>query len=248
MPPAAEPLVDARSLGVRFGGLRALGSLTFSIAPAELVGIIGPNGAGKTTLLHLMSGVVAPTQGRLHIDGVDVTGRPPQLYSRRGVARTFQTPRVFRASTALDNVAFGMRFSPRHGGDWPARARALLERVDLGAFADTAAGALPPARQRMLEIAMALGTTPRLLLLDEVAAGLTDAEADRVAALIRGLHAELGIAIVWIEHAVGRLMRTVERMLVLDHGDLIADGAPAAVAADKRVIDAYLGVDEETPT
>jgi branched-chain amino acid transport system ATP-binding protein len=247
---AAAPLVSAREVGVRFGGLRALGSLTFAIAPGELLGIIGPNGAGKTTLFHVMSGVVAPTQGRLHIDGVDLTGRAPQIFCRRGVARTFQTPRVFRASTALDNVAFGVRFARRPpdgvaGGDPNARARGWLERVGLGAFADTLAGALPPARQRLLEIAMALGTGPRLLLLDEVAAGLTDTEADRVAALVRALHAELGLAIVWIEHAVGRLMRTVDRMLVLDHGDLIADGAPQAVAADKRVIDAYLGSDDQ---
>jgi branched-chain amino acid transport system ATP-binding protein len=244
MAAAAEPLVSARAVGVRFGGLQALGSLTFAIAPGELVGIIGPNGAGKTTLFHVMSGVVTPTQGSLRIDGADLTGRPPQIFCRRGVARTFQTPRVFRASTALDNVGFGIRFARRHEGDPAPRARALLDRVDLGDFADTPAGALPPARQRLLEIAMALGTGPRLLLLDEVAAGLTDTEADRVAALVRALHAELGIAIVWIEHAVGRLMRTVNRMLVLDNGDLIADGAPATVAADQRVIDAYLGVDE----
>ena len=248
MAPGVEPLVSAREVGVRFGGLRALGSLTFTIARGELLGIIGPNGAGKTTLFHVMSGVVAPTQGSLCVNGADLTGRPPQNFCRRGVARTFQTPRVFRASTALDNVAFGMRFARRTGGekiDILERARALLERVDLAAFADTPAGALPPARQRILEVAVALGTGPRLLLLDEVAAGLTDAEADRVAALVRALHAELGIAVAWIEHAVGRLMRTVDRMLVLDHGDLIADGAPAAVAADKRVIDAYLGTDED---
>jgi branched-chain amino acid transport system ATP-binding protein len=253
MPPDAEPLVSARAVGVRFGGLRALGSLTFNIARGELLGIIGPNGAGKTTLFHVMSGVVAPTQGSLHVDGADLTGRSPQIFCRRGVARTFQTPRVFRAATALENVAFGMRFARRgdSGGDRGnntqilGRARALLERVDLGAFADAPAGALPPARQRILEVAMALGTGPRLLLLDEVAAGLTDAEVDRVAALVRALHAELGIAVAWIEHAVGRLMRTVDRMLVLDHGDLIADGPPAAVAADKRVIDAYLGTDHD---
>jgi branched-chain amino acid transport system ATP-binding protein len=238
-------LVDAREVGVRFGGLQALGSLTFAIAPGELVGIIGPNGAGKTTLFHVLSGVVAPTQGGLRIDGADLTGRPPQIFCRHGVARTFQTPRIFRASTALDNVAFGIRFARRQPGGPARSARDLLDRVGLGDFADTPAGALPPARQRLLEIAMALGTGPRLLLLDEVAAGLTDTEADRMAALVRALHAERGIAIAWIEHAVGRLMRTVNRMLVLDHGDLIADGAPGAVAADQRVIDAYLGVEAE---
>src|SRR4051812_28475649 len=113
MAPGAEPLVSARDVGVRFGGLRALGSLTFTIARGELLGIIGPNGAGKTTLFHVMSGVVAPTQGTLRVDGADLPGRPPQIFCRHGVARTFQTPRVFRASTALDNVAFGMRFARR---------------------------------------------------------------------------------------------------------------------------------------
>jgi branched-chain amino acid transport system ATP-binding protein len=246
------PLLSVRALGVRFGGLQALRDLTFAIAPAELIGIIGPNGAGKTTLFHAMSGVVTPTQGTLSVDGVDMTGRAPQIFCRRGVARTFQTPRVFRAASVLDNVTFGMRFARRRDAARPpgdaARmtdARALLARVDLADLAATPAGALPPARQRMLEIAMALATSPRLLLLDEVAAGLTDREADRVSALVRGVRQELRIAVVWIEHAVGRLMRTVDRVLVLNHGELIADGAPAAVVADKRVIDAYLGTDED---
>ena len=244
MSPAPEPLLSARSLGVRFGGLQALGNLSFDIAPAELIGIIGPNGAGKTTLFHLMSGVVAPTHGTLHVGGADLTGRAPHVYCRHGVARTFQTPRVFRAASVLDNVTFGMRFARRHDGARTELARALLARLELADAAATPAGRLPPARQRMLEIAMALGTSPRLLLLDEVAAGLTDREAERVAALVRGLRDDLRIAVIWIEHAVGRLMRTVDRVMVLNHGELIADGAPGVVAADKRVIDAYLGTDE----
>ncbi len=241
----APPLLSVRALGVRFGGLHALADITFTIRDAELVGIIGPNGAGKTTLFHAMSGIVAPTHGSLWLDGVDLTGGGAHMFCRHGVARTFQTPRVFRSSTVIDNAAFGLRFTRRRGGDVDAQARALLARVDLGAFADAPAGALPPARQRMLEIAMALGTSPRLLLLDEVAAGLTEAEADRTAAIITQLREELGVAVVWIEHAVGKLMRTVDRMLVLNHGELIADGPPAAVAADKRVIDAYLGLDTD---
>jgi branched-chain amino acid transport system ATP-binding protein len=256
-----EPLLRVRGLGVRFGGLQALANLSFAIQSAELIGIIGPNGAGKTTLFHAMSGIVTPTHGRLWVDGVDLTGRPPQIYCRRGIARTFQTPRVFRSSTALENVAFGIRFARRPGSaPAPAEASAtsakgesnieeqalsLLQRVDLAGSAQVLAGALPPARQRLLEIAMALGTRPRLLLLDEVAAGLTETEADRTAVIVRELRDELRIAVVWIEHAVGKLMRTVDRMLVLNHGELIADGPPATVAADKRVIDAYLGVDEQ---
>jgi len=111
MLPAADPLLSVRALGVRFGGLQALANLSFAVAPAELIGIIGPNGAGKTTLFHAMSGVVAPSAGTLHLEGADLTGRAPQIYCQRGVARTFQTPRVFRTSSALDNVSFGMRFA-----------------------------------------------------------------------------------------------------------------------------------------
>ena len=250
MAPLSEPtpLLSVRALGVRFGGLQALAAVSFAIHRAELIGIIGPNGAGKTTLFHAMSGIVTPTQGSLVLDGVELTGRGPHIYCRHGVARTFQTPRVFRSSTVLDNVAFGLRFARPRAADVQARARAWLARVGLDEFAADAAGSLPPARQRLLEIAMALGTSPRLLLLDEVAAGLTETEADHTAAIIAGLRQELGIAVVWIEHAVGKLMRTVDRMLVLNFGQLIADGPPAAVAADKRVIDAYLGVDSDDQT
>jgi branched-chain amino acid transport system ATP-binding protein len=244
-----------RGLSVRFGGLRALTDVTFRVGRCELVGIMGPNGAGKTTLFHVLSGIVLPTTGRLMFDGSDLTGRAPHQFCRRGVARTFQTPRVFRAMTVLENVMFGLRFARRarapaslvssraHGVARDVAARAALARVGMLDDAPLLAGALPPARQRRLEIAMALATSPRLLLLDEVAAGLTEAEADHTASLIRGIQRELSIAVIWIEHAVGVLMRAVDRMLVLDYGELIADGAPAAVAADRRVIDAYLGAE-----
>ncbi len=245
--------MQARDLCVRFGGLRALSNVTFAVAPSELVGIIGPNGAGKTTLFHVLSGIVAPASGRLSFAGHDLTGRAPHQFCWRGIARTFQTPRVFPALTVLENVAFGARFLHRRqrraiAGTRAARldeaARAALARVEMTGDASLSAGALPPARQRLLEIAMALATNPRLLLLDEVVAGLTESEAAEVARLIRGIQRELGVAVIWIEHAVGTLMRAVDRMMVLDYGELIADGAPAAVAADRRVIDAYLGGDE----
>jgi len=242
--------LQARDLCVRFGGLRALSNVTFAVASSELVGIIGPNGAGKTTLFHVLSGIVAPSSGRLSFDGVDVTGRAPHQFCWRGIARTFQTPRIFRALTVLENVTFGARFLHRRQkgagrrsrvGTIDELARAALARVEMTGDASLQASALPPARQRLLEIAMALATTPRLLLLDEVAAGLTESETEHVAGLIRGIQRELGVAVIWIEHAVGTLLRAVDRMMVLDYGELIADGAPAAVAADPRVVDAYLG-------
>jgi ABC-type branched-subunit amino acid transport system ATPase component len=241
--------LQARDLCVRFGGLRALSNVTFTVASSELIGILGPNGAGKTTLVHVLSGIVAPDSGRLSFDGADLTGRAPHQFCWRGIARTFQSPRIFRALTVLENVAFGARFLHRRRQGRPGNrsrvagvdevARAALARVGLAGDASVPAGELPPARQRLLEIAMALATRPRLLLLDEVAAGLTDSETEHVAGLIRGIHRELRVAVIWIERAVGKLMRAVDRMMVLDDGELIADGPPAAVAADPRVIDAY---------
>jgi branched-chain amino acid transport system ATP-binding protein len=244
-----DPLLRASALTVRFGGLVALREVTLDVGAGELVGVIGPNGAGKTTLFNVLSGVIRPTAGRLRLAGEDLTGRPAHVFARRGIGRTFQTPRVFGRLTVLENARFGARFAAgrRLDGESPdAAARALLARVGLLGDSDRLAAELPPARQRLLEIAMALSTRPRVLLLDEVAAGLTDAEVDEVAALVRRLRDGLGVAVVWIEHAVGAVLRTMERVAVLDHGVLLADATPVAVSRDPRVLSAYLGA-EATP-
>jgi branched-chain amino acid transport system ATP-binding protein len=242
----ADPLLTARGVTVRFGGLLAVDGVDFAVRARELVGIIGPNGAGKTTFFHTLSGVLAPTAGRLTVGGHDLTGRAPHVFAAHGVARTFQTPRVFRDMTAETNVRFGLEFAGRrrrHAHDVFEDARSILAFVGLEEAAATPAGALTPARQRLLEIGMAFGTRPDVVLLDEVAAGLTEREVETTAALIRRARDDLGLAVVWIEHAVRALMGCVERVVVLHQGRKLADGASADVARNPAVVEVYLGAE-----
>ncbi|HSH07747.1 MAG TPA: ABC transporter ATP-binding protein [Burkholderiales bacterium] len=240
----AEALLSARGVSVRFGGLTAVNAVDLDVRAGELVGIIGPNGAGKTTFFHTLSGVLRPTEGRLIVAGDDLTGCAPHVYAAHGVARTFQTPRVFRDMPAGDNVRFALEFAGRlrrHAHDAFDDAETILGFLGLAEVAAMPAGALTPARQRLLEIGVALGARPRVLLLDEVAAGLTHTEVDATAQLVRRVRDELGVAVIWIEHAVRALMDTVERVAVLHQGAKIADGDPRAVAKQSTVIEAYLG-------
>jgi len=237
-------LLAAQKVTVRFGGLVAVDGVDFEVSPGELVGVIGPNGAGKTTFFHTLSGVLAPTSGRICVAGDDLTGKAAHVYAAQGVARTFQTPRVFKEMSAEENIRFGLEFAGRtrrHDHDAFEDAPAILDILGLAPMARLPAGGLTPARQRLLEIGMALGARPRVLLLDEVAAGLTHAELDDCAQLIRRLRDELGIAVIWIEHAVRVLMNYVERVAVLHQGRKIADGDSRVVAKDPAVIEAYLG-------
>jgi branched-chain amino acid transport system ATP-binding protein len=224
----------------RFGGLTAVREVSFAVGLGELVGIIGPNGAGKTTLFNLISGALAPDAGRITFDGQDVTGLAPHVICRRGLTRTFQLVKPFGNLSVLDNVTIGALTRLPTVAAARIEAERVIERCGLAAHAETRGRALPIGLRKRLEVARALATRPRLLLLDEVMSGLNPSELGAIVALIRQLHAD-GITLVVIEHIMAAMMRLAQRIVVLHHGERIAEGTPAEVASDRRVIDAYLG-------
>ncbi|QHE93012.1 ATP-binding cassette domain-containing protein [Pandoraea fibrosis] len=226
----------------RFGGVVAARDVSFSLRPGEIVGLIGPNGAGKTTLINLVTGVIKPSAGSIHFEGQRISGLPPHRIARSGIARTYQIVQPFPAMTVLENVEAAALF----GGGAASRAEASrraqesLETCGLGDIAEANAGALSLAERKRLEFAKALALRPRLLLLDEVNAGLNASELDEAIALTRRLAAQ-GVTILLVEHLMRLVLQVCDRILVLHQGALIADGAPAQIVENDAVIAAYLG-------
>jgi ABC-type branched-subunit amino acid transport system ATPase component len=220
-----------------FGGLRVLTRVDFAVAEGEIVALIGPNGAGKTTLFNLISGLLRPSAGSIRLDEHRISALPAYRIARLGLGRTFQTPRPFLDLTAAENVAAAALWSERPGGT-PAE---LLALVEMDEHATVPARRLTGARRKLLELAMALALRPRIILLDELLAGLTPTEGTRATAILRNVRDERGVGLFWVEHVMKAIMETAERLIVLHHGEVICEGAPAAVSRDARVLEAYLG-------
>jgi ABC-type branched-subunit amino acid transport system ATPase component len=233
-------LMQVRGLSVRFGGLQALSEVAFEVHDGEILGIIGPNGAGKTTLFNALNGFIQPSAGSVQVQGIELVGRAPYEVCRAGVSRTFQIVRPFARLSILNNVVVGAFSTTRTDDEAYARARAAIALVGLGGREERLGAALTTVELRLLELARALAAQPRLLLLDEILAGLGAGEVEHLLHVIEQVRAS-GVTVVIIEHTMQAMVRLADRLLVLDHGVVLASGEPQAVTADPAVVEAYLG-------
>jgi len=249
MSPGRETVLEVQALTKHFGGAVALSDVSFSAAAGEIIGLIGPNGAGKTTLLNVLSGVVKPTSGRVFFAGRDLSGLKTNAIARLGIARTLQTPRSFPRMTVLENVLVGALFGaphdaqrvPRSAAAASRHAEAMLDLVGLRSRGDSPMANLNLQERKLVEIARALAMSPALVLIDEAMSGLNPTEIESSMHLIRRVREQTGVTIIWVEHVVKAIMQVVERVIVLNFGEVIATGTPAEIVRNDAVIEAYLG-------
>ena len=237
------PILSLSHVSKSFGALRVTDDVSFDLEPGEALGIIGPNGAGKSTLFNLITGNIAPDAGRVFLDGRDVTRESPMQRCASGIGRSFQIPQPFGHLTVYENLLVAARFGGAlSAAEAPAHCLSILSRTGLAGAAEKIAGGLPLLQRKRLELARAMATRPRVILLDEIAGGLTDAECVELVATIRAIHAE-GTAIIWIEHVLHALNKVVERLMVLNFGKMLMIGDPSTVMASAEVREIYLGIE-----